>query len=123
HAGRPAVGPGSGLRSTGRIRGGRRPGGLLFRSAARSRARRVRGTGPAPRGAAVQGRDRVIPVTFYTAGPSVTPSHLVSFMAEELETAQIPPHIMAAMRERMKMAQRTSRIKHRSEEHTSELQS
>src|SRR5206468_12914826 len=73
----------------------------------------VRGTGPAPRGAAVQGRDRVIPVTFYTAGPSVTPSHLVSFMAEELETAQIPPHIMAAMRERMKMAQRMSRIKHK----------
>ena len=24
-------------------------------------------------------------------------------MAEELETAQIPPHIMAAMRERMKL--------------------
>jgi len=34
-------------------------------------------------------------------------------MAEELETAQIPPHIMAAMRERMKMAQRMSRIKHK----------
>lgn len=34
-------------------------------------------------------------------------------MAEELETAQIPPHIMAAMRERMKMAQRMSKIKHK----------
>jgi len=34
-------------------------------------------------------------------------------LAEELETAQIPPHIMAAMRERMKMAQRMSRIKHK----------
>src|SRR5206468_12812778 len=34
-------------------------------------------------------------------------------VAEELETAQIPPHIMAAMRERMKMAQRMSRIKHK----------
>ena len=34
-------------------------------------------------------------------------------MPEELETAQIPPHIMAAMRERMKMAQRMSRIKHK----------
>src|SRR3972149_9988702 len=34
-------------------------------------------------------------------------------VAEDLETAQIPPHIMAAMRERMKMAQRMSRIKHK----------
>jgi ATP-binding protein involved in chromosome partitioning len=34
-------------------------------------------------------------------------------VAEELETAQIPPHIMAAMRERMKMAQRMSRMKHK----------
>jgi Mrp family chromosome partitioning ATPase len=34
-------------------------------------------------------------------------------LPEELETAQIPPHIMAAMRERMKMAQRMSRIKHK----------
>lgn len=34
-------------------------------------------------------------------------------MAEELETAQIPPHIMAAMRERMKMAQRMSKVKHK----------
>src|SRR3990172_3836398 len=43
-------------------------------------------------------------------------SHNVSrgdHVAEELETAQIPPHIMAAMRERMKMAQRMSRIKHK----------
>jgi Mrp family chromosome partitioning ATPase len=32
---------------------------------------------------------------------------------EELETAQIPPHIMAAMRERMKMAQRLGRVKHK----------
>src|SRR5467141_3617536 len=36
-----------------------------------------------------------------------------NIVAEELETAQIPPHIMAAMRERMKMAQRMSRIKHK----------
>src|SRR5207249_4720520 len=109
HAGRPAVGPGSGLRSTGGVRSGRFLGEVLFRSAAGSRARRVRGTRPASRGAAVQGGGRVIPVTFYTAGHSVTPSHLVSFMAEELETAQIPPHIMAAMRERMKMAQMIDR--------------
>lgn len=34
-------------------------------------------------------------------------------MAEELETSQVPPHIMAAMRERMKMAQRMSKIKHK----------
>lgn len=34
-------------------------------------------------------------------------------MADEIETAQIPPHIMSAMRERMKMAQRMSRIKHK----------
>ena len=34
-------------------------------------------------------------------------------MADEIETAQIPPHIMAAMRERMKMAQRMSKIKHK----------
>ncbi len=34
-------------------------------------------------------------------------------MPEELETAQIPPHIMAAMRERMKMAQRMSKVKHK----------
>jgi len=32
---------------------------------------------------------------------------------EELETAQIPPHIMAAMRERMKMAQRLGKVKHK----------
>src|SRR3989441_2310329 len=36
-----------------------------------------------------------------------------TIVAEELETAQIPPHIMAAMRERMKMAQRMSHIKHK----------
>src|SRR3989454_12781000 len=36
-----------------------------------------------------------------------------NIVAEELETSQIPPHIMAAMRERMKMAQRMSRIKHK----------
>src|SRR3989304_1208332 len=35
------------------------------------------------------------------------------FVADEIDTAQIPPHIMAAMRERMKMAQRMSRIKHK----------
>ena len=34
-------------------------------------------------------------------------------MAEELDTAQIPPHIMVAMRERMKMAQRMSKIRHK----------
>jgi len=34
-----------------------------------------------------------------------------NIVAEELETAQIPPHIMAAMRERMKMAQRMSRMR------------
>ncbi|HKZ99330.1 MAG TPA: Mrp/NBP35 family ATP-binding protein [Thermoplasmata archaeon] len=34
-------------------------------------------------------------------------------MPEELETAQIPPHIMAAMRERMKMAQRLGKVKHK----------
>lgn len=34
-------------------------------------------------------------------------------MPDELEAAQIPPHIMAAMRERMKMAQRMSKIKHK----------
>ncbi len=34
-------------------------------------------------------------------------------MPEELDTAQVPPHIMAAMRERMKMAQRMGRIKHK----------
>ncbi len=37
----------------------------------------------------------------------------MAYVAEELETAQIPPHIMAAMRERMKMAQRMSKIKHK----------
>ncbi len=34
-------------------------------------------------------------------------------MPEELDTTQVPPHIMAAMRERMKMAQRMGRIKHK----------
>lgn len=34
-------------------------------------------------------------------------------MAEEAEAPAIPPHIMAAMRERMKMAQRMSKIKHK----------
>jgi len=34
-------------------------------------------------------------------------------VAEELETTAIPPHIMAAMRERMKMAQRMSKVKHK----------
>jgi Mrp family chromosome partitioning ATPase len=34
-------------------------------------------------------------------------------MPDELETAQIPPHIMAAMRERMRMAQRLSKVKHK----------
>ena len=34
-------------------------------------------------------------------------------MAEEPDTTTIPPHIMAAMRERMKMAQRMARIKHK----------
>lgn len=35
-------------------------------------------------------------------------------MPEELETtAEIPPHIMAAMRERMQMAQRLAKIKHK----------
>ncbi|HEY7588340.1 MAG TPA: Mrp/NBP35 family ATP-binding protein [Thermoplasmata archaeon] len=34
-------------------------------------------------------------------------------MAEELDTTAVPPHIMAAMRERMKMAQRMSKIKHK----------
>jgi ATP-binding protein involved in chromosome partitioning len=32
---------------------------------------------------------------------------------EELDTTQVPPHIMAAMRERMKMAQRMGKIKHK----------
>ena len=34
-------------------------------------------------------------------------------MANELDTAQIPPHIMAAMRERMKMASRLGKVKHK----------
>lgn len=34
-------------------------------------------------------------------------------MPEELDTTQVPPHIMAAMRERMKMAQRMGKIKHK----------
>jgi Mrp family chromosome partitioning ATPase len=34
-------------------------------------------------------------------------------LAEELDTTAVPPHIMAAMRERMKMAQRMSKIKHK----------
>jgi len=34
-------------------------------------------------------------------------------MAEELDTAHIPPHIMAAMRERMKMASRMAKVKHK----------
>ncbi len=34
-------------------------------------------------------------------------------MPEELDTTAVPPHIMAAMRERMKMAQRMGRIKHK----------
>lgn len=34
-------------------------------------------------------------------------------MPEELDTTQVPPHIMAAMRERMKMAQRLGKIKHK----------
>lgn len=34
-------------------------------------------------------------------------------MPEEAEAPPIPPHIMAAMRERMKMAQRMSKIKHK----------
>jgi len=42
--------------------------------------------------------------------PSQLPGESVP---EELETAQIPPHIMAAMRERMKMAQAMGRIKHK----------
>ncbi len=37
----------------------------------------------------------------------------MAHVAEELVTAQIPPHILAAMRERMKMAQRMSKIKHK----------
>ncbi len=32
---------------------------------------------------------------------------------EELDTTAVPPHIMAAMRERMKMAQRMGKIKHK----------
>jgi len=34
-------------------------------------------------------------------------------VADELETASIPPHIMAAMRERMKMASRLGKVKHK----------
>jgi len=34
-------------------------------------------------------------------------------MAEDLEARQIPPHIMAAMQERMKMAQRMAKVKHK----------
>ncbi len=34
-------------------------------------------------------------------------------MPEELDTTAVPPHIMAAMRERMKMAQRMGKIKHK----------
>ncbi len=34
-------------------------------------------------------------------------------MPEEIDTASIPPHIMAAMRERMKMAQRMAKVKHK----------
>ncbi len=34
-------------------------------------------------------------------------------MPDELDTTAVPPHIMAAMRERMKMAQRMGRIKHK----------
>ena len=37
----------------------------------------------------------------------------MSDLAEELDTTAVPPHIMAAMRERMKMAQRMSKIKHK----------
>ena len=34
-------------------------------------------------------------------------------MPEELDTTAVPPHILAAMRERMKMAQRMGKIKHK----------
>jgi len=34
-------------------------------------------------------------------------------LADELDTAQIPPHIMAAMRERMKLASRLGKVKHK----------
>jgi len=34
-------------------------------------------------------------------------------MAEEVAAAQIPPHILAAMQERMKMAQRMGKVKHK----------
>jgi len=34
-------------------------------------------------------------------------------MAEDLEERQIPPHIMAAMQERMRMAQRMAKVKHK----------
>jgi Mrp family chromosome partitioning ATPase len=34
-------------------------------------------------------------------------------VAEDLESRQIPPHIMAAMQERMKMAQRMAKVRHK----------
>ncbi len=34
-------------------------------------------------------------------------------MPEELDTTAVPPHIMAAMRERMKMAQRMGKVRHK----------
>ncbi len=46
--------------------------------------------------------------------PSSSPARSDSAVPEELETtAEIPPHIMAAMRERMQMAQRLAKIKHK----------
>src|SRR5256886_2972360 len=109
---RQAVGPRAGIRPRGRIPSGRRPRGVLREASGKPVLRWLHRRGDAARCDHVEGLGHVVPVTFYTAS-LVTRYHLRDIMAEELETAQIPPHIMAAMRERMKMAQRMSRIKHK----------
>src|SRR5256886_3407312 len=109
---RQAVGPRAGIRPRGRFPGGRRPRGVLREASGKPVLRRLHRRGDAARCDHDEGLDCVVPVTFYTAS-LVTRYDLRNIMAEELETAQIPPHIMAAMRDRMKMAQRMSRIKHK----------
>src|SRR3989442_9104921 len=110
--GRSALGTGARVRSRCRIGNRRDFRGLLREAAGGPVAGSVRDPGQHARHGDDSGRAFVGPQRLILAHSCFELSR-GTIVAEELETAQIPPHIMAAMRERMKMAQRMSRIKHK----------
>src|SRR3989449_4983864 len=109
---RLAVGSSARFRPGGRSGGRGRPRKLLREPTGESVARGIHPSSEFARDGNDAGRVLVRPQRLILALCCFEISRGLT-VAEELETAQIPPHIMAAMRERMKMAQRMSRIKHK----------